>query len=247
MWTYNYSHRLELYHYGVLGMKWGVRRTKEQLGYRRSSKAKATVASSQRIARGQNEPNEIPALELDVSDFISDIWKLSDLPLIKEKHTTETDLAAVNPNYAKGLPYQLNCGNCVTAFELRKRGFDVEALPGAGMFEEEFQERFRGIKLIAVEDKKQIPQIRQKVANWGEGARGFVITVSGDETGAEESMSHVFSVEVVDGKAKFVDPQNPKRNVEDRFDIASRAWFSRVDNLEIADGVLDSVKTRDRG
>lgn len=37
MWQYNYSvpHSTdELKHYGILGMKWGVRRTKEQLGYR---------------------------------------------------------------------------------------------------------------------------------------------------------------------------------------------------------------------
>ena len=32
MWQYNYTN--ELAHHGILGMKWGVRKTKEQLGYR---------------------------------------------------------------------------------------------------------------------------------------------------------------------------------------------------------------------
>jgi hypothetical protein len=35
MWQYNHTN--ELAHYGILGMKWGVRRTKEQLGYRSKS------------------------------------------------------------------------------------------------------------------------------------------------------------------------------------------------------------------
>ena len=38
LWTYNHSHPLELYHYGIPGMKWGVRRTKEQLGYDRAAR-----------------------------------------------------------------------------------------------------------------------------------------------------------------------------------------------------------------
>ena len=39
MWRYNYTN--ELYHYGVKGMKWGVRRTPEQLG-RKKSKVEKT-------------------------------------------------------------------------------------------------------------------------------------------------------------------------------------------------------------
>lgn len=46
MWQYNYTN--ELKHYGILGMKWGVRRTKEQLGYRSKSISSA-------LARRANE------------------------------------------------------------------------------------------------------------------------------------------------------------------------------------------------
>lgn len=38
MWRYNYTTPCELYHYGVKGMKWGIRRTPEQLGHKRVAK-----------------------------------------------------------------------------------------------------------------------------------------------------------------------------------------------------------------
>jgi hypothetical protein len=42
MWSYNYNN--ELYHHGVKGMKWGVRRTPEQLG-RREKRLKNPIVS----------------------------------------------------------------------------------------------------------------------------------------------------------------------------------------------------------
>ena len=43
MWEYRYSS--ELYHYGVKGMKWGVRRTPEQLGHIRKGIEKSAKSS----------------------------------------------------------------------------------------------------------------------------------------------------------------------------------------------------------
>jgi len=37
LWQYNYNRPFELYHYGVKGMKWGIRRTPEELKYNRTS------------------------------------------------------------------------------------------------------------------------------------------------------------------------------------------------------------------
>ena len=36
MWEYNYYDDSELYHHGIKGMKWGVRRTPAQLGHKPS-------------------------------------------------------------------------------------------------------------------------------------------------------------------------------------------------------------------
>lgn len=41
MWTYNHTNTTELTHYGILGMKWGVRRSQAQL-----SRAKGSSKSS---------------------------------------------------------------------------------------------------------------------------------------------------------------------------------------------------------
>ncbi len=40
MYMYEYQFEDELYHHGVKGQRWGVRRTKEELGYKTSSRKK---------------------------------------------------------------------------------------------------------------------------------------------------------------------------------------------------------------
>lgn len=43
--------------------------------------------------------------------------------------TIDEALAATNPNYDKGLEWQQNCQRCVFAYEMERRGYDVEAMP----------------------------------------------------------------------------------------------------------------------
>lgn len=58
-------------------------------------------------------------------------WK-SQLPVLGGQGTplSITDaLKGANPRFAKGTQYAVNCQRCVQAYELRRRGYNVEALP----------------------------------------------------------------------------------------------------------------------
>jgi len=50
-------------------------------------------------------------------------------PKIEGPHSALEDSENTNPNYKTGAEFQLNCQKCVPAYEMRRRGYDVEALP----------------------------------------------------------------------------------------------------------------------
>ena len=85
MWQYNYSDDY-LAHYGVLGMKWGVRRTAAQLGNRiRGKRAQAKRKQSLAKARATREKNRKAAAKRQ---------QLLDKGLLSPKKMTDAELKA---------------------------------------------------------------------------------------------------------------------------------------------------------
>lgn len=160
-----------------------------------------------------------------------------------------------NPNYAKSSAYRVNCQTCVVAHELRRRGFNVEALANTkGSKLEKLSYRTNEIwvdangnipeKTIIGAEKnakgrweKTVPNRRQLLKKL-EGA----ITEDGryhvDWYWSSENKGHIITLEKVGNTLRFYDPQNGKiiSNFYDYIDdirLSHGIRLLRVDNLRI--------------
>ena len=165
---------------------------------------------------------------------------------IAGEHSIQQDVAAVNPKYeTDALEYTLNCGNCTVAYELRRRGLDVDAQPQEWMLPSEWASMFEGFSrqtLTSRTKAKALTEIEHEVLSWGEGARGAIYGVP-----SGEGKGHFFSVEVNEGKAVFVDSQVGKIDVREYFNglEPSLIVYGRLDNLKPALSIINAVKTRE--
>lgn len=173
------------------------------------------------------------------------------LPNLKRK-TTETnqneDMAACNPKYLKGGVYKNNCISCALAYDMRRRGYDVESAPidttsatnGSLPVQLGF---YKGEKLEVFEVPKDLyaatKQFSNQILKYGDGSRGMlrIRWKNGDGHAA---------VWEVDGNSVIVrDPQN--NTIVDLSDYMCRAktfYYFRTDNLEPTEKVTQFVKNR---
>lgn len=158
-------------------------------------------------------------------------------------YSIDNALQKVNPNHSyEYSEYSENCQRCVVAYELRRRGYDVTALPtyqgdtvpqvtphGNGRW----QMAFRGAKSVKVGSKSPATaqaNLEAKMRSYGSGSRG-VVHIPG----------HVFNVENVGGKIRYVEAQTGKKYTSNK--IFSNMFGSetaqirlvRTDNLRISD------------
>lgn len=175
---------------------------------------------------------------------------------IKGKHTREADLAATNPKYNTGKEYRVNCQRCVSAYEARRRGYDVEAKPAIlngvdrmpYMFDkkEGWTSVYDGIKPINCASSRTAgvkTKVEQVMAGFGDGARAIVRVQWQQKYGGG---GHVFIAEQVNGSTIFIDPQPNKTDVGYYFSMAKtkETYVLRIDDLEFTDNILKCCENK---
>lgn len=147
------------------------------------------------------------------------------------RYRTEQDINGV---------YSENCQRASVAYELRRRGYSVEAKPNDN-------DKYYGVVDYAVKnDKKYIisdlpksgkTAIENFLLEWGNGAR-VKIVVQWQKGGA-----HAFIGENVDGKIIFLDPQTRKLNVDGYFNyvIPGKTSIIRTDNALFTKTIYTAV------
>lgn len=159
--------------------------------------------------------------------------------------------------------FEENCTNCVQAFEMRMRGYDVTAAPldvldkygyAAGRTYKETDEHLASSwqnpdgsphgRSFSGQQWRSFKEVDAEVQSWPEGGRGYMTTGT-----------HVFAVVKAKGKVQYVEPQfaaSPTRIVtalyrrkygspKTGFGSGQDAKMVRLDDLVPAPGIMESV------
>lgn len=174
----------------------------------------------------------------------ADIDEKTGLPLKRKDTTADQDVKLVNPGFKNfNTNTKNNCVLCSTAFELRRRGYDVVASKAAiGYTSDEYKKWFKGLKTVTKEpftlqNSMQLPSrkkgkeltewITPKLLSQGDGARGYLSVQFGPAAG------HSMVYEVQNGKVVVYDAQSgKKKSLQSIMNISVNVGFSRFDNLE---------------
>lgn len=155
-------------------------------------------------------------------------------------------LKAVNPNFAKGLEWQKNCQRCVYAYEMQRRGYDVEALPRILNGNDDAARQWAKVMEGQTWDKftshNTISQMLQKMSEYGDGARAVVYVAWKGHKSA-----HVFIAEQEGIGTVFLDPQTGHYvdiNHYMQYAIKGQTKLSRIDHLKPTDLITKYVKHR---
>ena len=187
----------------------------------------------------------------DLTNNVNEVYNVSEnnpygFKVIKGEHSAFDDIKVSNPNYEKGREYKLNCQRCCPTYEMRRRGYDVEALPrileGNDDISKNWQKIFKGAKwnhLKASRGLSQKKEIIELMKGFGEGARAEIyVTWKGGRS------PHVFMVENIGGEIHFIDPQPGRNDVAYYFEHIMPKWtmICRLDQLEPTDLIKGCCK-----
>lgn len=160
-----------------------------------------------------------------------------------EVYTEEEDMAEINEEYdPNDLAHSMNCMSCTTAYELRRRGYDVEAV--ADTDGESLENLYNWYK------DPEIYSVNEGYLQSGDQLENAIKTVSPNESRGNIMVAwdggggHSMAYEVdSDGEVTIRCCQtNTVIDSDDLVKYVTDAYFVRTDNLELQEGVLDYVK-----
>lgn len=237
----------ELAHYGVKGMKWGVRRYQNPDG-------SLTPEGKVHYSKGGDNSNQglgllLATLGITFGPYLVAFGaaaignsaaeakekkreKKAEAELFgegKDHGLTPEDLKKVNPKFGKE-GYTNNCPKCSTVLELRKRGMNVTAKSGSGQTDQEMASWFKGAKPIT---DLHVDSAEEKLKEMPAGASGFI-------SGKWKYMGgHVVHwTNIGNGTIRIEDGQNGKVFTWDQFKEKypfqeDRYCVTRLDNCAI--------------
>ncbi len=179
----------------------------------------------------------------NTSSNTSDIQKK-----IKGKHTPEQDLKAVNPDFADptDMSARVNCTMCSTAYELRRRGYDVVAQKTTMGRKPKDTAAWFGIKEKDIPKFKTRDEFAAALAQEPDGARGLTFSAYGN-FGAHHCMIWEKKngvVTISDGQSN-APPKSIKESGISSTSVSLPYRYIRTDNAEINwDLIRDAVKER---
>ena len=161
------------------------------------------------------------------------------------------DLVKTNPNYAtKEYGYTHNCQRCVPTYELRKRGYNVEALPVEnvdtdyiaihpfGVWKHDYKD------ILRFENRQNVEELMKE---WGNGSRAQITFKWYDED-EKKLVGHTFVVQQSRGKTFFIDPQTGSYDCSHYFEkmVNPKAFchIMRIDNKNPSDLIENCCKSR---
>lgn len=251
-------HSDELYHYGVLGMKWGVRHDKPTGGFRKSKSSTESSEKKVRLSDKQKKLSKIGAAVVGTALVAYGAYKLGAFERFKKpgvarvkgllessnpdmKRSVSDLLKQVNPSGSK-----TNCRACSIASSLRLKGIDAQALDiKGGSFSDVIKGSFKGANVIEMYNPNKDSVTNHILKKFGEGSHG---AISGQFAMPNERYDHAFNWIVKDGKVNFFDGQKSLEDCSRYLDFLSSdksLEMARLDNLEIdPEGIRKFVKFR---
>lgn len=164
-----------------------------------------------------------------------------------------------NPNHditGQYAAYNENCQRCIVAYELRRRGYDVTAMPTykgdklpqvayrdrSGVDHDRWQGAFQGARPESISGKTAdavFKNLKDKMAGFGPGSRAVVSMVYNNR-----NYGHVFNVENRNGVIYAVDAQTGERlRTRNFLKLADpkHVTIVRTDNLRVSDRAKNFV------